>query len=39
MNLNYLLILLQAPLNLTWQGVVMMIAGGVLIYLAIAKDY
>lgn len=39
MNLNYLLILLQAPLNLSWQGVVMMIAGGVLIYLAIAKDY
>ncbi|MEK7442955.1 MAG: sodium ion-translocating decarboxylase subunit beta [Chloroflexota bacterium] len=39
MNLNYLLILLQAPLNLTWQGVVMMITGGVLIYLAIAKDY
>jgi len=39
MNLNDLLILLQAPLNLTWQGVVMMIAGGVLIYLAIAKDY
>lgn len=39
MNLNYLLILLQAPLNLTWQGVVMMITGGVLIYLAIAKEY
>ncbi len=39
MNLNYLLLLLQAPLNLSWQGVVMMIAGGVLIYLAIAKDY
>jgi len=39
MDLNYLLILLQAPLHLTWQGVVMMAAGGVLIYLAIAKDY
>ncbi len=39
MNLNYLLILLQAPLNLSWQGVVMMITGGVLIYLAIAKEY
>ncbi|MBM4424000.1 MAG: sodium ion-translocating decarboxylase subunit beta [Chloroflexi bacterium] len=39
MDLSSLLILLQAPLNLTWQGVVMMAAGGVLIYLAIAKDY
>ncbi|MEK6574301.1 MAG: sodium ion-translocating decarboxylase subunit beta [Chloroflexota bacterium] len=39
MDLNYLLILLQAPLHLTWQGVVMMAVGGVLIYLAIAKDY
>lgn len=39
MDLNYLLILLQAPLHLTWQGVVMMAAGGALIYLAIAKDY
>jgi Na+-transporting methylmalonyl-CoA/oxaloacetate decarboxylase beta subunit len=34
-----LLELIQAPMHLTWQMTVMMIAGGVLIYLAIAKDY
>ena len=39
MNLNNLLQLLQAPTLLTWQMVVMMMAGGVLIYLGIAKDY
>src|SRR5512136_3129560 len=39
MDLTQLLALLQAPLHLTWQMVVMMLAGGVLIYLAIAKDY
>jgi sodium ion-translocating decarboxylase beta subunit len=38
-NINYLLVLLQAPLHLSWQGIVMMAAGGGLIYLAIAKDY
>jgi sodium ion-translocating decarboxylase beta subunit len=39
MDFTNLLGLLQAPMNLTWKMVVMMIAGGVLIYLAIAKDY
>lgn len=39
MDLSQLLSLLQAPLNLTWQMAVMMAAGGVLIYLAIARDY
>ncbi len=39
MNLSNLGVLLEAPANLSWQNVVMMIAGGVLIYLAIAKDY
>lgn len=39
MDLSQLLGLLQAPLNLTWQMAVMMAAGGVLIYLAIARDY
>lgn len=29
----------EGVLNLTWQGTLMMIIGGVLIYLAIAKDY
>lgn len=31
--------LLQAPLLVTWKNLVMMAAGGLLIYLAIAKDY
>jgi len=39
MDLSNLLQLLQAPMHLTWQMLVMMIVGGVLIYLAIAKDY
>ncbi|MBL8055866.1 MAG: sodium ion-translocating decarboxylase subunit beta [Anaerolineales bacterium] len=39
MDLSQLLGLLQAPLQLTWQMAVMMAAGGVLIYLAIARDY
>ena len=39
MDLSQLLGLFQAPLQLTWQMVVMMAAGGVLIYLGIAKDY
>ncbi|MFQ5854985.1 MAG: sodium ion-translocating decarboxylase subunit beta [Anaerolineae bacterium] len=39
MDLTQLLKLLQAPTHLTWQIVVMMVAGGILIYLAIAKDY
>ncbi|GAB4532702.1 MAG: sodium ion-translocating decarboxylase subunit beta [Anaerolineae bacterium] len=30
---------LQAPMHLTWKMAVMIIVGGVLIYLAIAKDY
>jgi oxaloacetate decarboxylase beta subunit len=38
-DLSQLQGLLQAPLHLTWQGVVMMAAGGLLIYLAIARDY
>jgi sodium ion-translocating decarboxylase beta subunit len=39
MDLSRLLPLLQAPLSLTWQSVVMMAVGGILIYLAVAKDY
>ncbi|RME74369.1 MAG: sodium ion-translocating decarboxylase subunit beta [Chloroflexi bacterium] len=39
MEFGNLLQLLAAPTHLTWQMVVMMIAGGVLIYLGIAKDY
>ncbi len=39
MNFSNLLTILQAPTLLTWQMVVMMMVGGVLIYLAIAKDY
>lgn len=34
-----LLSLLEAPLQLDWKNLVMMAVGGVLIYLAIAKDY
>jgi oxaloacetate decarboxylase beta subunit len=39
MELDNILQLLSAPTFLTWKMVVMMIAGGVLIYLGIAKDY
>jgi len=39
MELANILVLFQAPLLLTWQKVVMMVVGGVLIYLAIAKNY
>jgi carboxybiotin decarboxylase len=39
MNFSNLLVLTQAISNLHWQNVVMMIVGGVLIYLAIKKDY
>lgn len=34
-----LLGLLEAPMHLTWKMVVMILVGGVLIYLAIAKEY
>jgi sodium ion-translocating decarboxylase beta subunit len=39
MDFAGLLQLVQAPTLLTWQMVLMMVAGGVLIYLGIAKDY
>ena len=39
MDFSNLSVLLQAPLDLTWQRMVMILVGGVLIYLAIAKDY
>jgi len=39
MDITSLLELLQAPMHLTWKSAIMMVAGGVLIYLAIAKDY
>ncbi|MFQ5576307.1 MAG: sodium ion-translocating decarboxylase subunit beta, partial [Anaerolineae bacterium] len=39
MDFSRLLDLLQAPLLLNWKMVVMIAVGGVLIYLAIAKDY
>lgn len=39
MDLSRLLILLEAPRQLAWQNVVMIAVGGLLIYLAIAKDY
>jgi oxaloacetate decarboxylase beta subunit len=39
MELENLLQLLSTPTFLTWKMVVMMIAGGVLIYLGVAKDY
>lgn len=39
MDLNGLLAVLQGPMHLTWKMVVMIIIGGVLIYLAIAKEY
>jgi oxaloacetate decarboxylase beta subunit len=38
-DIDTLVQLLQAPLALTWQNLVMMAVGGLLIYLAIAKDY
>ncbi len=39
MGLSSLLELLQAPTHLTWRMVLMMLAGGMLIYLAIAREY
>jgi oxaloacetate decarboxylase beta subunit len=39
MNLEYLLVLVQGPMNLDWRQVVMIVIGGVLIYLAITKEY
>ncbi|MBN1217578.1 MAG: sodium ion-translocating decarboxylase subunit beta [Anaerolineae bacterium] len=39
MDFDNLLQIVQAPTLLTWKMVVMMMAGGVLIYLGIAKDY
>ena len=39
MDISRLLVLIQAPSQLTWQNILMMIVGGVLIYLAISKDY
>ncbi|NPV78289.1 MAG: sodium ion-translocating decarboxylase subunit beta [Anaerolineae bacterium] len=39
MDLSRLLILIQAPTAFTWQEIVMILIGIVLIYLAIAKDY
>jgi oxaloacetate decarboxylase beta subunit len=39
MDFSNLSILLAAPINLTWQMVVMIMVGGMLIYLAIVKDF
>ena len=39
MDFDNLFQLFQAPTLLTWKMVIMMLAGGVLIYLGIAKDY
>jgi oxaloacetate decarboxylase beta subunit len=39
MDLNGLLEVWQGPMHLTWKMVVMIIIGGILIYLAIAKEY
>lgn len=39
MDFSNLKVLLSAPLELTWQNAVMMLIGGVLIFLAIKKDY
>lgn len=39
MDFGQLIELLQAPALLTWQMIVMMLAGGALIYLGIAKQY
>ena len=38
-NLDSLLALLQAPAALTWQMAVMLLVGGLLIYLGVAKEY
>ncbi|MFQ5419650.1 MAG: sodium ion-translocating decarboxylase subunit beta [Anaerolineae bacterium] len=38
-NLDSLLALLQAPAALTWQMAVMILVGGLLIYLGVAKNY
>jgi oxaloacetate decarboxylase beta subunit len=39
MDFSNLSVLLAAPTHMSWQMVIMMIAGGMLIYVAIAKDY
>ncbi|MCC6148137.1 MAG: sodium ion-translocating decarboxylase subunit beta [Anaerolineaceae bacterium] len=39
MDIANALVLLQALQELNWQNIVMMIVGGALIYLAVAKDY
>jgi oxaloacetate decarboxylase beta subunit len=39
MDLSRLSVLLQGIGQISWQNIVMMIVGGILIYLAIAKDY
>lgn len=39
MDIGQILEILQAPAHLTWQMAAMMVAGGVLIYLGVAKDY
>ena len=39
MDFSQLSLLLSAPLELTWQNIVMIMVGGVLIYLGIAKEY
>jgi oxaloacetate decarboxylase beta subunit len=39
MDIANLFALFQAPMHLTWKAAIMMIAGGVLIYLAVAKEY
>ncbi|MHC1782868.1 MAG: sodium ion-translocating decarboxylase subunit beta [Anaerolineaceae bacterium] len=39
MDLANLLVLLQAPMMLTWQRIVMLAIGGLLIFLAINKEY
>lgn len=39
MDFSNLSVLLSAPANLAWQNILMIIVGGVLIYLAVAKDY
>jgi sodium ion-translocating decarboxylase beta subunit len=39
MDIDILLQMIQSPLSLTWKNLVMMAVGGLLIYLAIAKDY
>jgi oxaloacetate decarboxylase beta subunit len=38
-DIDTLIQLFQAPLSLTWQNLIMMAVGGLLIFLAIAKDY